>query len=218
MSSGAVPTGLPQEGVLLASASPRRLQLLQQMGLPVAAWPAEVDEAVAAGETPRTYVSRMSQRKCAAACAAHEAWLLAPGRERVILAADTIVVAGGEIIGKPDNEAAAIAMLTTLSGNVHEVMTSVTVACGQCRQSALSVAQVRFRSLSQQEIRAYVDTGEGRDKAGSYGIQGIGGIFAEHISGSYSAVVGLPIATVEKLLTEMGIDTWRLRALTQKDD
>lgn len=200
---------------MLASASPRRLQLLRQMSLPVVATPVAIDETPEPGEAAETYVTRMSQTKCSAGREVVADWLAAsasaPQRQRVVLAADTIVVSGGQILGKPEDERSATAMLQQLSDAQHQVMTSVSVASDAAQRSALSTATVRFRKLQAAEIAAYVATGEGQDKAGSYGIQGIGGIFAEHISGSYSAVVGLPIATVETLLTDMGIDTWRLR-------
>ena len=203
---------LPNAGVVLASASPRRLALLRQMALPVVARPADIDETPLEGERPKDYVARMSRIKCAAGQALVSGWLAEDPASRVILAADTSVILDGQILGKPDSPDAAKAMLTQLSGNQHEVMTSVSTASAMGERSALAVAIVRFRALSARDIEAYIATGEGLDKAGSYGIQGIGGIFAEHISGSYSAVVGLPIATVETLLTELGIDTWRLRS------
>ncbi|MFK7912961.1 MAG: nucleoside triphosphate pyrophosphatase [Pseudomonadales bacterium] len=208
---------LPTAGIVLASQSPRRLQLLQQMALPVVAMPVDIDETPYRQEAPATYVARMSDSKCAAARPLVAPWLTDGDSEpRLLLAADTIVVSGGQILGKPRDVPAAKAMLTQLSDAEHQVMTSVTIASAHALRSAVSVATVRFRALTPADIDAYVATGEGLDKAGSYGIQGIGGIFAEHISGSYSAVVGLPIATVETLLTDMGIDTWRLR--TNIDD
>ncbi|MGI9324911.1 MAG: Maf family protein [Pseudomonadales bacterium] len=202
---------LPATGVLLASASPRRVQLLEQMGLRAVSAPMEIDESIRSGEDPGEYVARMSTSKCRAALEHGAIWLQERPTERVLLAADTIVVAGGAILGKPASDRAAADMLRSLSNTTHQVMTSVTAHAGVARQSVLSVAKVRFKSLTEQDIAAYVDSGEGRDKAGGYGIQGIGGIFVEHISGSYSAVVGLPIAAVEQLLVDLGIDTWRLR-------
>lgn len=204
---------MPRAGVVLASQSPRRLELLQQMALPVCAMPVDIDETPMAGEAPEVYVARMSSSKCTAGKVRVAQWLASGGPgPRVLLAADTIVVSGGQILGKPKDSQAAKAMLQQLSDAEHLVMTSVTIATAAARRSATSVAKVRFRRLHSAEIEAYVATGECLDKAGSYGIQGIGGIFAEHISGSYSAVVGLPIATVETLLTDLGIDTWRLRS------
>lgn len=209
--------GLPRAGVVLASQSPRRLELLQQMALPVVAMPVDIDETPRVGEAPGAYVGRMSSSKCAAGQARVADWLAAGNSQlRALLAADTIVVSDGQILGKPTDFPAARTMLQQLSDAEHQVMTSVTIATAAARRSAVSVASVRFRALDPAEIDAYVATGECLDKAGSYGIQGLGGIFAEHISGSYSAVVGLPIATVETLLTELDIDTWRLR--TNIDD
>lgn len=211
MSHDDVFQNLPATGVLLASASPRRLQLLEQMGLRAVSAPMEIDEAVCAGEDPGEYVARMSITKCCAALERSASWLQERPTQRVLLAADTIVVAAGAILGKPASDGAAADMLRALSNTTHQVMTSVTAHVGDTQRSVLSVAQVRFKTLTEQDIAAYVASGEGRDKAGGYGIQGIGGIFVEHISGSYSAVVGLPIAAVEQLLVDLGIDTWRLR-------
>ncbi len=198
-------------GILLASGSPRRSELLSQIALPHVVAPVPVDETPLASERPGDYVLRLSQAKCAAAVDAHGAWLHG-GTDRVVLAADTTVVLDDEILGKPVDAAHGQALLSALSGRTHEVMTGVTLHDGARELSELTVVQVQFRALALDEIQAYVASGEGRDKAGGYGIQGIGGIFASQISGSYSAVVGLPVERVETLLQALAIDPWRLRS------
>ncbi|MEM1230091.1 MAG: Maf family protein [Pseudomonadota bacterium] len=198
-------------GVLLASGSPRRSELLSQIALPHVVAPVPVDETPQPAERPGDYVLRLSRANCAAAVAAHQAWLQS-GPDRVVLAADTTVVLDDEILGKPVDDDDGRAMLSALSGRTHEVMTGVTLHDGVSEVSELTVVQVQFRALAVHEIAAYVASGEGRDKAGGYGIQGIGGIFASQISGSYSAVVGLPVESVETLLRALEIDPWRLRS------
>ncbi len=206
-----LPDPIPLDaGLLLASGSPRRRELLEQVGLPLCVAPVPVDETPMSGEGARDYVSQLSAAKCQAAARVYGHWL-AGGAQRAILAADTTVVLDGKILGKPEDDAQARTMLAELSGRSHEVMTSLTLCSASDRVSETLSVQVRFRALTQHEINAYVLTGEGQDKAGGYGIQGIGGIFAEQINGSYSAVVGLPVASVETLLQALGIDSWRLR-------
>lgn len=206
-----LPDAIPlNAGLLLASGSPRRRELLAQIGLPFHVAPVPVDETPQPGEAARDYVSRLAAAKCRAAAEVFASWLV-PGQPRAILAADTTVVLDGQILGKPVDDAQARTMLAELSGRTHEVMTALTLCNASDTVSEAVAVQVRFRALTHHEIEAYVRTGEGRDKAGGYGIQGIGGIFAEQINGSYSAVVGLPVASVETLLQALGIDSWRLR-------
>ena len=199
-----------EAGLLLASGSPRRRELLEQVGLPHCVAPVPVDETPRRGEEAPAYVARLAAAKCQAAARVYGDWL-AGSSQRAILAADTTVALDGKILGKPADDGQARIMLAELSDRTHEVMTALALRSASDTVSETVAVQVRFRALGQHEIEAYVQTGEGRDKAGSYGIQGIGGIFAEQINGSYSAVVGLPVASVETLLQALGIDSWRLR-------
>ncbi|MHA7856064.1 Maf family protein [Marinobacter shengliensis] len=187
--------------LILASASPRRAELLQQIGLTFRVQPADIDETVAEGESAEHYVERLAREKALRVAGEN------PGA--VVLGSDTSVVLQGEILGKPVDAAEARATLARLSGRQHQVMTAVALARGEVCQSHLSVTNVTFRSLSEAEIRAYVDSGEPMDKAGSYGIQGLGGIFVQELQGSYSAVVGLPLLETAGLLAEAGFPVWQ---------
>jgi septum formation protein len=191
--------------LVLASGSPRRAELLRQIGIAFEVrLPAEpVDETPRDAEVPADYVLRLAVEKAAA---------VARGLpERVVLAADTTVVLDGRILGKPADRAEAVAMLLALQGRAHEVLTGIAVQRADAVRSALSRTLVRFRAIERAEAEAYWETGEGADKAGGYGIQGIGAIFAETLQGSYSNVVGLPLAETERLLRELGVDTWAMR-------
>jgi septum formation protein len=196
--------------IVLASASPRRAELLAQIGISCRIVPAAIDERRLRGEPALDYVQRLAATK-AQAVAAEIAQ--STGAEILpVLGADTVVTLdGGEILGKPRDAVAAAAMLRRLSGRGHRVLTAVALALGSRVEVRVGAAHVRFRSLDSREITAYVRTGEGVDKAGGYGIQGIGGIFAEHIEGSYSAIVGLPLMETELLLRAFGVATWRNR-------
>jgi len=185
---------------LLASASPRRSQLLSQAGFSFAVRPAAIDETPAAGEDPDHYVARMAESKAAAGLAARPA-----GDGRVVLAADTTVVLDGAILGKPEDAADAGAMLRRLAGRRHRVITAVCVGDGRRRQCRSVSTDVWLRSLDDAEINAYVATGEGDDKAGSYAVQGLGSAFVQRISGSYGAVVGLPLCETVAMLRDFGI-------------
>lgn len=187
--------------LLLASASPRRAELLAQIGVRATRLVCSVDEQVQPGESPGGYVERVTRDKVLAAVQA------APGR--VVLAADTAVVQGDCILGKPADRADAVRMLTALSGSEHTVMTAVAVGCDQRVELVRVDTLVRFRALSEAEIAAYWDTGEPADKAGSYGIQGLAAVFVERIEGSYSAVVGLPLLETATLLKSFGIPCWQ---------
>ena len=162
---------------------------------------ADIDESVHGGESAVDYVERMAIEK-AQVCAV-------PGR--ITLTADTIVAIDGDILGKPQDEADAVQMLMRLSGRRHEVMTAVAVSDGVRVECAVVTTTVEFIEIPQAVARRYWASGECRDKAGGYGIQGIGGIFAKSIEGSYSAVVGLPLVETERLLTRFEVDTWRRR-------
>lgn len=190
--------------VHLASASPRRRELLEQIGVPVQRVQCSVDERPRPDEAPADYVQRVTRDKVGAGVA------IAPAGA-VVLAADTAVVLDDAILGKPVDQQHAQAMLQSLSGRQHQVLTAVAVARGSDIRLQLVATKVRFRPLSDVEILAYWQTGEPADKAGAYGIQGLGAVFVEHIEGSYSAVVGLPLAETALLLGEFAVPCWQLR-------
>ena len=190
--------------VHLASASPRRRELLEQIGVPVQRVLCAVDEQVRPGEAAADYVQRVTRDKVQAGVAA------APVGA-VVLAADTAVVLDGRILGKPADRAQGLAMLRALSGREHQVMTALAVARGPEARLQLVTSKVRFGTLSEAQIAAYWDTGEPADKAGGYGIQGLGAVFVEHLEGSYSAVVGLPLAETAQLLADFSVPCWQLR-------
>jgi septum formation protein len=184
----------------LASASPRRRALLAQIGVPHTIVSADIDEAVMAGERPADYVVRLARAK-AEAVLAHCGGL-------PVLAADTTVVVDECICGKPADQADAAAMLGRLAGRSHRVLTAVALITPQGMGSRLSVSEVRLRALSPAEICAYWESGEPRDKAGGYAVQGLGAAFIEHLSGSYSGVMGLPLYETAQLLAAAGLPYW----------
>jgi septum formation protein len=167
----------------------------------------ELDESIGAGEAPLAYVSRLAEAKAEAGCAACRASGAPP---RPVLAADTAVVIDGEILGKPKGLADGLRMLALLSGRTHEVLTAVALATPTGTASRVSSSAVRFREITPAEAREYWDTGEPRDKAGGYAIQGRGAVFVANLHGSYSGVMGLPLfETAEFLLRAAGIPRWR---------
>lgn len=182
--------------VVLASASPRRRELLARLGIQPVVRPADVDEGTLPGEGPAAHVARLAHDKAHAA---------ERGADDLVVAADTEVVLDGAVLGKPVDDAAAAALLRSLSGRAHVVLTGVHVLLGDREASAVEATEVRFRDLGDDEIAAYVATGEPFDKAGGYGIQGAGGMFVERIDGSDTNVVGLPLATVVRLVREVGV-------------
>ncbi len=191
----------------LASGSPRRRELLTQIGVPFTAISADIDETPLTDESPAAYVERLAHGKAEAGRA-----LLAlnvPGAATCVLGADTAVVLDGQILGKPLDEADALAMLMNLSGREHEVLTAIAVLDGQRCESRVVRSLVRFRTISHQEAAAYWASGEPRDKAGGYGIQGLGAVFVQALNGSYSAVVGLPLCETAELLGHFGIPCWQ---------
>jgi septum formation protein len=193
--------------LVLASASPRRKELLDQLGVRYLVHPVDIDELPKQREEPLAYVVRIAAEKAAACLAELEPSL-------PILAADTSVVVDGQILGKPENKEHAIAMLNLLSGNIHRVYSAVSVReSGMKNDSrhmqAVSMTDVTFRTISQKEIQAYWQTGEPEGKAGAYAIQGLGGIFVASIRGSYSGVVGLPLFETAELLSKQGIKVIR---------
>jgi septum formation protein len=176
--------------LILASASPRRRELLETLGLSLILAPVDIDESVREGEPVRDYVARVAAEKCDAAFARVATGPLA------VLGADTIVSVAGAILGKPDDEAAAAGMLGRLAGRPHEVLTAYRVRHGERVLERVVSTRVSFRSLDVSEIAAYVASGEWRGKAGGYAIQGIAGSFVTDLRGSFTNVVGLPVAEV----------------------
>lgn len=180
--------------LVLASASPRRLELLSQIGItPDLISPTHIDETPRSRERPEGLVSRLALEK-AMACS----------EDGVILAADTIVVCGGRILGKPEGIDDAKDMLKRLSGRRHRVITSVTLRDGDQIRTRTVTTQVKFKCLSHDDIEAYLSSGEWQDKAGAYAIQGLAGRFVHRINGSYSNVVGLPLYETANMLTSFG--------------
>jgi len=180
--------------LILASQSPRRRELLGLFGIPFTVRVADVDETMEPGQDPYDQVALVSRRKALG---------ISREPEDVVVAADTIVVCGGQILGKPDTEERACEMLRLLSGREHQVMTGVTVLYGDLCRTVTEVTDIHFRSLSEAEIRRYVRSGEPMDKAGAYGIQGGAALFAERLVGDYYNVVGLPVCRLRQLFAEV---------------
>ena len=178
--------------LILASASPRRSKLMADAGYAFDIDPADVDETPLADESARRYVERLARNKAEVIAHRHP--------EATVLGADTIVTVDGVLLGKPADDTEAAAMLFRLSGRSHEVMTGVAVAHHGVTRSDVAVSVVTFRTLDRDEIEAYVATGEPRDKAGAYAIQGIGGELVESVDGAWDNVVGLPMSLVACLL------------------
>ncbi|MCQ8129532.1 Maf family protein [Methylomonas rivi] len=183
--------------LVLASASPRRSELLQQIGICHVIQAVDIDETPWPHESPLAYVERVANEK-SAACRALRS------DDLPVLAADTSVVCDGRIMGKPENRPHAVEMLTLLSGRSHQVYSAVSLR-GDGHWQAVSVSEVTFRTLDQREIDAYWETGEPCDKAGGYAIQGLASIFIESITGSFSGVMGLPLFETAQLLAKQGI-------------
>lgn len=185
------------EKIILASASPRRRELLATVGCDFEVIVSDADETLEAGTPPSDAVEELARRKCAAVAALHP--------DRVVLAADTLVALDGDVLGKPADAADAAAMLHRLSGRENVVHTGVAVARGGRVLSAVETTRVKFRELSDGEIERYVASGEPLDKAGAYGIQAKGALLAEAIHGDYFNVVGLPLVLSARLLAEFDI-------------
>jgi septum formation protein len=182
--------------VILASASPRRRELLTLIGMPHEVRPADIDETYQAGESPREHALRLAREKAARI----------PDADAVVIGSDTIVVVDGDVLGKPANEAEASRMLRRLSGRSHTVITAVAVAWqGRVAVDAESV-EVTFHPLSDEQIRGYIATREPMDKAGAYGIQGFGATIVARVNGDYFAVMGLPLQRMVGLMRELGLD------------
>lgn len=195
--------------LVLASASPRRADLLRAAGYTFDTLAVDLDERVRPGETPETYVTRLAREKSAAAMqrfAARAQTCGGPDRaalhDVVVLGADTTVVVDGEILGKPADDRDAAAMLRKLAGRRHDVLTGVSLRTSTGERGLLATTSVYMTELSADDISWYVTSGEGRDKAGGYAVQGLASRFVSRIDGSYSNVVGLPVAAVAALLRE----------------
>jgi septum formation protein len=184
--------------VILASASPRRRELLNLIGVPHEVRPADIDETHRPGEQPQEYAERLAREK---ACATDALDAL----DAVTIGSDTIVVVDGDILGKPRDRAHAAEMLRRLSGRSHVVMTGVAVRWKGRIASGVEEVGVTFRSLRPDEIERYIDTGEPMDKAGAYGIQGYGATIVERVDGDYFAVMGLPLNRLTRLAADVGL-------------
>ena len=189
----------------LASQSPRRRELLTQVGFSFTVISVDINEATVPNESAEKYVARLAKEKAIAG------FSLIEQQTKAVLGSDTAVVIDGEILGKPENDADAKRMLNLLSGKPHQVMTAVALAVGNDASTSpelteiMSVSEVTFKKLSYDEIERYVHSGECTDKAGSYAIQGLAAVFITHLSGSYSGVMGLPIYETAVLLHKAGI-------------
>jgi len=191
----------------LASGSPRRRELLTQLGLRFERLSTQVEEKKRPDEAAEAYVRRLAMEKALAGVAVAE-------QDLPVLGADTIVVLNNEVLEKPLDEAGAAAMLAKLSGQTHQVMTAVALADRQQQLACLVTTDVTFRLLSKDDIATYIASGEPMDKAGAYGIQGLGGNFVRKINGSYHAVVGLPLVETAELLSQFQA----LREVREQDD
>ena len=184
--------------IILASKSPRRQELLKLLGVDFTIHTADIDETMDPDLPPEQEVARVGAEKAKAVAASC-------GADDIIIAADTIVVIDGQILGKPKSTADAVRMLNLLSGRRHEVMTGLTVLHGGSIQSRVVRTGIEFRTLSDREIDAYVATGEPMDKAGAYGIQGRASIFVRHLDGDYFCVMGLPLCPLAEMLRACGV-------------
>ncbi len=184
------------KNIVLASGSLQRKLLLQQIGLEPQCIPADIDETRHSGECAKTYVERLAREKCQLILSRHP--------EAIVIGADTSIAAGDEVFGKAENVEHAVAMLSTLSGAQHSVVTGVAVATTAELRSCVVETKVNFKVLSQAEILAYWGTGEPQGKAGCYAIQGLGAIFIKSLYGSYTNVVGLPLYEMAELLRHFG--------------
>ncbi|MDX1644317.1 MAG: Maf family protein [Thermoanaerobaculia bacterium] len=189
--------------LILASSSPRRRELLASLGLQFEVRPVAIDESPRDGEAPARLVERLAREKARARAE--------PGE--LVVGGDTVVVLDGTVLGKPADRAEAAEMLSALAGREHEVLSGIAVVSADARQLATEIERTRVRMapLDAERIRWYVDTGEPMDKAGSYAIQGLGATFVESIAGSYTNVVGLPLAALRRLMAGMGYELLAFR-------
>lgn len=186
--------------LILASQSPRRQELLQQLGYDFVCAPADLDETVLAAEKPEQYVARLALAKARVIAKQY-------ANDVVVLGSDTSVVFGQHILGKPESLADCLTILKMLSGHTHQVVTAIAAVKGERIEVVVVNTEVDFKNLTEQEIKRYWQTGEPQDKAGAYGIQGIAGQFVKQIRGSYSAVVGLPLYETAQLLSAFGVES-----------
>ncbi|EGO64411.1 Maf family protein [Acetonema longum] len=184
--------------IILASSSPRRRQLLEQVGLSFTVVTSEVEEKNCQGSSPAQTATLLAEKKALAVAAKAEA-------DDIVIGADTIVVVDNQVFGKPDHPSQAREMLHILSGRCHQVMTGIAVVKGKSVWSDVQVTQVIFRNLKPDEIERYIASGEPADKAGGYAIQGLGVLLVEKIEGCYTNVVGLPLVTLSRLLIKAGV-------------
>jgi len=189
--------------IILASGSPRRRQLLEQVGIPHTVLVSNADETVTG--KPQEQVQELALRK---AKATHD---ISGKKGSLIIAADTLVFFNGEALGKPENKAQAVAMLSALQGQTHQVYTGVAILKEGAQEVFYDMAEVTFHPLTQEEIAAYVKCGEPFDKAGAYGVQEKGAALVARINGDFYTVMGLPISKVCRKLKEFGIDYWSLQ-------
>ena len=183
--------------VVLASSSPRRRELLNLIGIAHEVRPANLDESMRPRETPRRHAERLARDKASAVAMRDP--------DLITIAADTIVVINRKVLGKPVDKEDAARMLAMLSGREHTVITAVAVSRGKKLRSAIEEVKVKFRRLREEEIEAYIATGEPMDKAGAYGIQGYGATIVERVEGDYFAVMGLPLVRLVGLMREVGV-------------
>ena len=191
----------------LASGSPRRRELLTQIGVPFKTVSAAIDETPLQNEPPVAYVERLAREKARAG--RQQLLTTLPDSAFCVLGADTAVVLDDCILGKPVDEADALAMLMALSGREHEVLTSIAIIDADRCETRVVSSRVRFRHISKQEAKLYWASGEPQDKAGGYAIQGLAAVFVAGLNGSYSAVVGLPVCETAELLGHFGIPCWQ---------
>ena len=185
--------------LILASGSPRRKLLLEQLAIIFEIEPPNVDESLMTGEAPEIYVTRLSEKKAQTVAGKHLG-------EAVVLAADTTVVLHGNILGKPESKEHGLQMLNELSGTTHDVLTGVSICNGSRIETFCVKTEVTFRHLGEKEIAWYWETSEPHDKAGSYGLQGAGAAFVETLAGSYSNVIGLPLSETVLMLRDFSIE------------
>ncbi|GAB6042172.1 Maf family protein [Endothiovibrio diazotrophicus] len=188
--------------IILASASPRRSELLIQLRVAHEILAADIDETVRPGEAPELFVERMAREKALAVLER-----LGPGDRRPVLGADTALELDGEVLGKPRDEAHFLAMFARLSGREHRVLSAVALVDRERREARLDVSHVTFRPIDEAEAVRYWASGEPADKAGGYAIQGLAAQFVERLAGSYSGVMGLPLFETAQLLNEFGVET-----------
>ena len=184
--------------IILASGSPRRRALLQELGLDFTIYKPEVDEKILNHESPENLCERLSRLKASTGASVYP--------DSIIIAADTIVVIDNKILGKPHDREDAFKMLMTLQGRTHEVLTGLTICRNEKILSHVEHTRVKFRNLNESEIRAYISTGESDDKAGAYAVQGVGSLLVERLEGDYFNVVGLPVCRLSLLLREFGVN------------